>query len=600
MTGELHIKNEDGTDGGVVPGLEPISKEFTPRSKSGDVTIEAEIPAELLNGKTVVAFETCYEDGVALVIHADINDEDQTQTIKEPEIHTTATNKDTGTHSLPANNPKVTVQDKVVYSGLVPGRSYTITGELHERTADGKDGGVLKDANGNPYIKTSSPFTPENSEGFVMMDFEVDATLLQGKTIVVFETLYRNGKEVYVHADINDEEQTVVVSDFGTSAATDKGEKSFPATETVTIVDTVTYSGLEIGHEYAVCGTIHTRVSDDVSLEITDGGVFAPAGQKCVNFTPTEGAGTVDVVFTFPGEELVSNQQLTVFEELFNASDIVDGKPKDGVTPLKEHKDITDDDQTVTVTKALKRIKTTAKGNKNGSVLAGSKKAVITDTIAYTGFESGKTYKFCGTLHKRGGTEGAYTDAGTIAPLNGAEANKDYVCSDAVEIKDVEKESGTVDVKFEFDASSLKKGDAIVVFERAYELDEKGEIPGGAGSDNHVARHEDINDKGQTVDVVSPTIPPEEPTRGGGEDKPKSTPTPTSEQYITCQTLGYPAGYYWDASKQECVSIRHTNTGAENGIVWYVVGGVAVCAALAFVLYKKKKDSENNQETKKD
>ena len=597
MTGELHIKNEDGTDGGVVPGLEPISKEFTPRSKSGDVTIEAEIPAELLNGKTVVAFETCYEDGVALVIHADINDEDQTQTIKEPEIHTTATNKDTGTHSLPANEKKVFIQDKVMYTGLIPGKVYSIKGTLHSKNSPNPDEN-LKDASGNDIV-SSGTFVPETSDGFVIMEFEVDTNLLQGETIVVYETLYRNNIEVCVHADINDEEQTVVVSDFGTSAATDKGEKSFPATETVTIVDTVTYSGLEIGHEYAVCGTIHTRVSDDVSLEITDGGVFAPAGQKCVNFTPTEGAGTVDVVFTFPGEELVSNQQLTVFEELFNASDIVDGKPKDGVTPLKEHKDITDDDQTVTVTKALKRIKTTAKGNKNGSVLAGSKKAVITDTIAYTGFESGKTYKFCGTLHKRGGTEGAYTDAGTIAPLNGAEANKDYVCSDAVEIKDVEKESGTVDVKFEFDASSLKKGDAIVVFERAYELDEKGEIPGGAGSDNHVARHEDINDKGQTVNVISPSIPDENP-HGGGKDTPKSTPTPTSEQYITCQTLGYPAGYYWDASKQECVSIRHTNTGAENGIVWYVVGGVAVCAALAFVLYKKKKDSENNQETKKD
>lgn len=54
--------------------------------------------------------------------------------------------------------------------------------------------------------------------------------------------------------------------------------------------------------------------------------------------------------------------------------------------------------------------------------------------------------------------------------------------------------NGSVDVTFTFDASSLKMGDKVVVFENMY-LDSL-----------EVAAHADINDKGQTITITEPII----------------------------------------------------------------------------------------------
>ena len=58
-----------------------------------------------------------------------------------------------------------------------------------------------------------------------------------------------------------------------------------------------------------------------------------------------------------------------------------------------------------------------------------------------------------------------------------------------------EKESGTVDVEFTFDASKLG-GKSVVVFEKLYTAEGK-----------EIANHEDINDEGQTVKIVTPPSP---------------------------------------------------------------------------------------------
>ena len=56
-----------------------------------------------------------------------------------------------------------------------------------------------------------------------------------------------------------------------------------------------------------------------------------------------------------------------------------------------------------------------------------------------------------------------------------------------------EKSSGTVNVDFTFNASSLG-GKSVVVFEKLYTAEGK-----------EIANHEDINDEGQTVKLVAPT-----------------------------------------------------------------------------------------------
>lgn len=96
------------------------------------------------------------------------------------------------------------VTDTVTYENLVPGKEYILTGTLMDKAT----GEPLKDAKGNAVTSTAA-FTPEKADGTVDVAFEFDATGLEGKTLVAFETLTRDGIEVAVHADVDDADQTV-------------------------------------------------------------------------------------------------------------------------------------------------------------------------------------------------------------------------------------------------------------------------------------------------------------------------------------------------------------------------------------------------------
>ena len=55
-------------------------------------------------------------------------------------------------------------------------------------------------------------FTPETADGEVTVSFTFDGSVINKDTeIVVFETLYRDGTEIAVHADIDDKNQTVTI-----------------------------------------------------------------------------------------------------------------------------------------------------------------------------------------------------------------------------------------------------------------------------------------------------------------------------------------------------------------------------------------------------
>ena len=78
---------------------------------------------------------------------------------------------------------------------------------------------------GRKEITTSITFTPAEPDGTVTVEFTVDASLLAGKTTVVFESLSKEGKELAVHADIDDEGQTVHWPEIHTTATID-GKKN--------------------------------------------------------------------------------------------------------------------------------------------------------------------------------------------------------------------------------------------------------------------------------------------------------------------------------------------------------------------------------------
>lgn len=186
---------------------------FVPETKNGSVDVTFIFVATGLHGKEIVVFEDLYRENVLLATHADINDEGQTVKIKNPEIGTKATAD--GKKEITAD--KITITDVVSYKDLTPGKEYKLTGVLMNKATNDK---LLIDGK---EITAEATFTPKATTGEVEMTFTFDARELTAETeVVVFETLYRDGIEIAVHADIEDEGQTVKILPLHGSIMTTK------------------------------------------------------------------------------------------------------------------------------------------------------------------------------------------------------------------------------------------------------------------------------------------------------------------------------------------------------------------------------------------
>ena len=198
----------------LVNGQEIIAETtFIAEAKNGSVDVTFVFDATGLHGKEIVVFEDLYRENVLLATHADINDEGQTVKIKNPEIGTKATAD--GKKEITAD--KITITDVVSYTDLTPGKEYKLTGVLMNKATNDK---LLIDGK---EITAEATFTPKATTGEVEMTFTFDARELTVETeVVAFETLYRDGIEIAVHADIEDEGQTVKILPLHGSISTIK------------------------------------------------------------------------------------------------------------------------------------------------------------------------------------------------------------------------------------------------------------------------------------------------------------------------------------------------------------------------------------------
>lgn len=186
---------------------------FVPETKNGSVDVTFIFDATGLHGKEIVVFEDLYRENVLLATHADINDEGQTVKIKNPEIGTKAT----ADSKKEITADKITITDVVSYKDLTPGKEYKLTGVLMNKATNDK---LLIDGK---EITAEATFTTKAPTGEVEMTFTFDARELTAETeVVAFETLYRDGIEIAVHADIEDEGQTVKILPLHGSIMTTK------------------------------------------------------------------------------------------------------------------------------------------------------------------------------------------------------------------------------------------------------------------------------------------------------------------------------------------------------------------------------------------
>ena len=472
LNGKLYSKS---TGKPLMVGDKPVTGQtvFTPEKADGKVEVTFTFDSRDLEDKTdIVVFESLVRSGTELASHADIDDKNQTVTVTHPEIGTTAVDGADGDKNV-ITDDTTEVIDTVEYTGLIPGKEYSLKGTLHVKVAD-EEGNVTEKAlevDGKP-VTAETTFTPEKADGKVDVVFHFNSLTIPHDTeIVAFESLEKNGVEIAAHADIKDKAQTVTVKHpFITTSALDgiDGDKNIVTDDETVIVDTVKYSGLIPGKEYTLKGAMQVKKSDEDGnltaepLEVDGKPVTAET-----TFTPETASGEVEVTFTFDSRTIANKTDIVVFESL----------ERTGVE-IASHADIEDGKQTTTVTRP--QIGTTALDGHDGdkNVVTDGKTTVI-DTVEYKNVIPGKTYTLKGSLHvKVADEEGNVTEKALEVDGKPVTAETTFT---------PEKADGKVEVTFTFDSTGIPQDTEMVAFESL----EKNGV--------ELVAHADIEDGKQTT-----------------------------------------------------------------------------------------------------
>lgn len=447
----------------------PVTAEttFKPKKSSGSAKVTFTFNASSLKGKTIVVFEELYQEDLKLAVHADITDQDQT--IYFPEIGTTAKDKETDMNLSQADK-EVTLVDTVAYKNLLPGEEYVMTGTLMDKET-GKPVEIDKKE-----VTAETTFTPKESSGTVDVIFSFDGTSLAGKTVVVFESATYDGKEFATHADLEDNGQTIYFPEIATTAKDKADGDHFAKTDKeITIVDTVKYSNLIPGKEYALTGTLMDKETKE-PLQADGKPITATT-----TFTPEDASGSIELTFTFDGS-ILSGKTIVVFESLTYQE-----------KEIAVHADIEDHEQSI----YFPGIGTTAKDKADGDQEAvATKEVTIIDTVSYQNLIPDTPYKLVGTLMDKTTQKEVMIDRKPVT------AETEFTPKDS---------NGSVEVIFTFDGSTLA-GHDVVVFEKLFSLEGETAL--------EIASHEDLDDKGQTIKLTEApkdTPEPSKPVKTGDE-----------------------------------------------------------------------------------
>ena len=370
-----------------------------------------------------------------------------------PKIGTTALDAAT-TDNVGSHGKKVKLVDKVSYKQLSEGETYTVKGKLMDK-ATGQpllvNGREVTAEKTFTVTNANSTITGDGASGSVDLEYEVDSTVLVGKTTVVFEHLYYDGKEIATHADIDDEGQSVHFPKVGTTAKSRETNSNLGMPRAnETIVDKVFYKNLTIGKVYTVKGKLMDKatkqpIKDEHGNEIT----------ASKTFTATSKTGSVDLEYTYNSLNR-QGKTTVVFEDMYHNDKLV-----------ATHSDINDEGQSI----EYPNIHTKADVKQIGKLKDGN--ITIVDKVFYKNLTIGKVYTVKGKL----------MDKATGQPLlvNGREvtAEKTFTAT---------RNTGSIEVEFTLPAKVLQ-GKTTVVFEDMYNDGVK------------IATHSDITDINQTIAI---------------------------------------------------------------------------------------------------
>jgi len=471
-------------DGNIIVAHKSFNSGAAKTTKSvydteGTVDVDFSFAGKTLEGKTFVIYEYLYDgnsdedltvtdnevvkgnvkknDNGTEISHADKDDLSQTGYI--PKVRTSASNMASQSHVAYAE--LLTIYDEVKYQNLVAGEDYVVTGTVVD-AATGK--AITKDGKA---VTATEEITNAKANGSVTLTFSLDAKDCEGKSFVVFEELKlkSKGTKVAEHKDLKDKSQTIVVPKIGTTALDSKTRYHIAlAEDTMTFTDTIAYENLWTGIEYEAKGWL--VYADGTPVTDKEGNAI----KTSYKFTPAKADGSVELTFNLNNMDInaIEGKSMVAFEELyFNGSLVAD------------HKDVTDEGQTITIPK----VRTSASNDETKTKLAkADAKLKITDTVSIKGLIVGDTYVIRGRLFDK--TAGDF-----IKDENGENVVAEYsFVADKTDMK-------LSKLKFSFDGSKLE-GHTFVVFETLYWVDDDG-------NEKEVGKHEDKDDKDQTITIPS-------------------------------------------------------------------------------------------------
>lgn len=296
------------------------NKTFVAIAESMEVEMNLGIDTSSLVGKDIVAYEKLYYRGSLIASHEDVNDTDQTVTILNPTIKTSASDN---RHDISRDDvslrPSSNIYDTVSMTGLIPGKTYTIEGQVIEKSSE--EPVTLKDitsatTNGTNLVVTLSEnnlsatttFTAVEESQDVVFRYIIDSTYYAGKSVVVVEDLYYGDDLIATHRDLTDTDQTL----------TYKSEGSLKITK----VDSNTG---EVVKDSATFNLY--KVNDDGTETLVDGMFTSTNRYQLGQYIYTKTSGKYTDLLTYP-ERCMGNLVESDYVGTMSITDLPSGKYK--------------------------------------------------------------------------------------------------------------------------------------------------------------------------------------------------------------------------------------------------------------------------------
>ncbi len=578
---QLMVMDKDGNirpyerDGKCLSVLTPYSTEAAydhsryEKSGSIEVRLEGIDPGNLAEEHSVlVVFETLYlgtynslddllnkeevetrypeydaDDGMDIFpILEKSTSEDSGQVVKPVKIHTSAREAVSEDRvAYPSKESKII--DRVYYWGLEAGKTYTVEGMLGARD-DLEEAGLVSEGNREEenqvsedaevkYVTSQVVFTPEQSQGFVDVEFIINSSLFKGKDLVIFENLKWGDKVIAQHRDVNDEDQIIHFPEISTVAintdAKGNGKYDEISKEVVpkkgnAITDIIYYKNLLRNRTYVARGVLvdvetGQELLDAAGRKIVGETIFKIPGidkgnidnrsdlrdialedGSVLDFTPDYSEcfcqGEVEVIFEGYDLTNMAGKTGVVYEEVYLMKEDSDsGSEDENKKSYEENGNVISSDKKSEILvgqhKELDKnqfvsfvdIETEAIDRSTGvKVLPYDSETLIEDKVSYNNVIPGKEYTLRASLHVKGCRRGGYKDGDVLVD---DESKPISVSTTFIP----EESSGEIIMEIPFDTRNLECME-VVVFEELY--NSYGLL---------VAEHSDMEDKNQTISV---------------------------------------------------------------------------------------------------